>query len=87
MIVGFLMMFLVMGIPVILLVLLFAGGIGVLQYASHPNGANPTGPAVPTALQTQKPSDLKARVCAHCGAGLQPGWTYCPQCGAPVEGR
>ena len=24
------------------------------------------------------------RFCSHCGAGLQEGWTHCPQCGAPV---
>ena len=22
--------------------------------------------------------------CSHCGAGLQNGWFYCPQCGAPI---
>jgi len=25
------------------------------------------------------------RFCSHCGAGLQEGWTHCPQCGAPVK--
>ena len=26
-----------------------------------------------------------AHSCQHCGAGLQTGWTHCPQCGAPVD--
>ena len=26
-----------------------------------------------------------ARYCVHCGAGLQTGWTHCPQCGTPVQ--
>ena len=26
-----------------------------------------------------------ARACAHCGAGLQTGWSHCAQCGAPLN--
>jgi hypothetical protein len=24
------------------------------------------------------------RYCSHCGGSLQPDWTHCPQCGAPI---
>lgn len=31
----------------------------------------------------EQAQDLAAkRFCSHCGAGLQEGWTHCPQCGA-----
>ena len=26
-----------------------------------------------------------ARYCSNCGAGLQPEWAHCPQCGAAVQ--
>jgi len=33
----------------------------------------------------QIPGPDAKRSCSHCGAGLQEGWTHCPQCGAPIE--
>lgn len=86
MMLGFLLMFLMMGLPVVLVVLLFAGGIGAFQYLEHsapkqsilPYGAN-AGPL------PEKPAGIFSRYCSHCGAGLQPDWTHCPQCGAPIQ--
>jgi hypothetical protein len=38
-------------------------------------------PGSPVSVSSQTP----ARACSHCGAGVQTGWTHCPQCGAPVN--
>ena len=41
------------------------------------------GPQAPVA-GPRLPSDPAGRACSHCGAGLQPQWVHCPQCGAPA---
>jgi len=37
-----------------------------------------------SAAPVHPPSSSAGCVCSHCGAGLQPEWTHCPQCGAPA---
>jgi hypothetical protein len=31
------------------------------------------------------PAPIADHYCSHCGAALQGGWTYCPQCGTPIQ--
>jgi predicted amidophosphoribosyltransferase len=40
----------------------------------------------PGAATTLVPAQVTfQKACTNCGAALQPGWTYCSQCGAPVN--
>ena len=87
---GLLMMLLVIVLPILLIAAIIAGIFGVFGRQNKPpivvqsplagpNVVPSTGYIVP---QQAQPA---VRSCAHCEAGLQPGWTYCPQCGAPVN--
>ena len=31
------------------------------------------------------PTGSMTRTCAQCSSALQPDWTHCPKCGAPVN--
>jgi hypothetical protein len=75
---GFLFMLLLVAIPL----------VGIVALVFWLNNANQQG----NKLNTNPPSkkreqangpELK-RFCSHCGAGLQDGWTHCPQCGAGI---
>ena len=75
---GLLFMLLVVGLPVLLIVGVFAGG---WRLAGRGNGSavishnNPR----PVALTTTATHN-----CVHCSQTLQSDWTHCPHCGAPV---
>ena len=83
---GWLMMLVVIGIPVLLVILIVAGAAGLLQNraqsVSAPQSHAPVFQSTSITPSTANPS---ARYCSHCGAGLQSDWTHCPQCGAPIE--
>lgn len=66
---GLIAMLLVVVIPVGLIVLL------VWALTRHGN----TSVVAPVSDRSVSPS---ARTCSHCGAGLEPGWAFCSQCGA-----
>ncbi len=68
---GLIAMLLVVAIPVVLIVVL------VWALTRHAS------PVVPTPI-TPVPAGNPRNYCSHCGAGLQAGWSHCPQCGAPV---
>jgi hypothetical protein len=68
---GLMAMFLVIGLPVALIV--------VLVWALTRNG-KPFAPASVPVYQ----STATTRPCLHCGTVLQVGWSHCPQCGAQV---
>ena len=87
--VGLLMMLLVFVLPILLIVALVGGIFGMAGRQSHPAAPLQSplpGPNVMPSPQNGAPAQgqLAARFCTHCSAGLQAGWTYCPQCGAPV---
>lgn len=83
---GWLMMLIVIGIPILLVILFVAGAAGFVQnranspsvYQNHPQVSQPAVYANPSATTA-------TRYCSHCGAGLQTDWTHCPQCGAPIQ--
>ncbi len=79
--VGLLMIILLIGFPVLIILVLAGGTAGILQTRQNNNPAIPNQMSMGTNLIAQSPT----RYCAHCGAGLQNGWTHCPQCGAPVQ--
>lgn len=83
---GLLVMFVMFGLPLVLVLLLAGGLIGLAQQKNHPSDPGQTSRPVVTKTVTQPGQviTLKAGTCAHCGANMQPGWTYCPQCGAPA---
>jgi zinc-ribbon domain len=83
---GWLIMLLVIGIPVLLVILVVAGAAGLLQNrAQSMPAAQNQAPVYQSTGVTPPAANPAARYCSHCGAGLQSGWTHCPQCGAPIE--
>jgi hypothetical protein len=66
---GLIAMLLVIVIPIALIFL--------LVWAFTQRGNSSVIP--PVFVRSVSPS---TRTCSHCGAALQPGWTYCSQCGA-----
>ena len=77
---GLLIMLAVLGIPILLIAGLVLWMViqGTLR-DNHPSTVHSL-PAAPAS----SPSAGAGHVCSHCGAGLQPEWTHCPQCGAPA---
>lgn len=83
---GWLMMFVVIGLPVLLVVLLLAVAADFLPNLAR-NGAvmqNQSSEYRP-AGNSHLSVTTAARYCSHCGTGLQSEWTHCPQCGAPIQ--
>jgi hypothetical protein len=81
---GLLAMLLVVAIPVLLIAVLVAAAAGF--FTQRPVGA-PTAniSRLPIADVPQPAAVPATRYCAHCGQGLQAGWTHCPYCGAPIS--
>jgi hypothetical protein len=72
MVFGLLALLLIIAVPVVLVVLLVRPQVG---------SNNPAASKVPPVASVGAPSGS----CSHCSQSLQPGWTYCAQCGAPVQ--
>jgi len=84
--IGLLIMLLVVAIPLLLGMALLGGAAGYLQKQNRPADGLQK-PVFATSSPVSQPGQAgaaAARSCAHCGAGLQPDWTHCPQCGAPI---
>jgi hypothetical protein len=83
---GWFMMLLVIGLPILLVVLVLGGTVGFLQNWGHSSTATQIqAPVYHSALNSNLSAPAAARYCSHCGAGLQSDWTHCPQCGAPIH--
>lgn len=83
--VGLLLLLLVIALPVILVILILTGGAGFFRRVSQSDANRRLiQPSNNVTIQPNK-VDSVSRFCAHCGAGLQPGWSHCPQCGAPIH--
>jgi hypothetical protein len=83
---GWLMMILVIGLPILLVVLVLGGTVGFLQIRDHSSiTAQNQSPGYHSAVNSAPLASPAARYCSHCGAGLQSDWTHCPQCGAPIQ--
>ena len=78
--IGLLMMLLFLGLPILLVVAVVVGLMGLWSRRSGPV-------ATPSMPMAAAPTAPPARYCFHCGQGLQADWTHCPKCGAPVEAR
>ena len=78
MVFGFLLLLLVVAVLV----------VGVIAGLSWLNRTNRQGDPYrmnqPSEIREQVPIQDPKRFCSHCGAGLQEGWTHCPQCGASI---
>ncbi len=80
-----LMMLLVVGLPVLLIALILGGGSGLLRNHTQSMSSPQNQPSITHQnISTIPTASMPARYCSHCGAGLQPDWAYCVQCGAPV---
>ncbi len=83
---GGLMMLIVVGLPILVIVLVLAGAAGIsqgrIQNISSPQPQATVSAPFASPAPTTAPAQ---RFCSHCGAGLQPDWTHCPQCGAPIQ--
>jgi ABC-type uncharacterized transport system YnjBCD permease subunit len=83
---GWLMMFVVIGLPIFLVVLLVITAAGFLPNMAHSAIAiQNQSPAYQPAMNSRLPIITTTRYCSHCGTGLQSEWTHCPQCGAPIQ--
>jgi len=70
---------------ILFVVILVVGVIAGLSWLNKNNQQrNPFSVNQPSEKREQVPSPGAKRFCSHCGAGLQEGWTHCPQCGALV---
>ncbi|MEW5939922.1 MAG: zinc ribbon domain-containing protein [Chloroflexota bacterium] len=87
---GLLFMLAILAIPILLIV---GVAVWMMRQATPQNRYQPpmsNPPIVPPPVNIPPASPPRAqtadagRVCSHCGAGLLPDWTHCPQCGAPV---
>jgi len=77
---GLLMMLIFLGLPILLVVAVVVGLMGLWSRRTGPV-------AIPSLPMAAAPTARPARYCSHCGQGLQADWTHCPKCGAPVEAR
>ena len=75
--IGLLMMFIVLGLPILLVV----GVVAVLMGLWNRRPGPVSMPSIPGPMASAASS---ARFCAHCGQSLQADWTHCPKCGAPI---
>ena len=86
MVVGILILFLVVSLPILLFLVLTGRVAGILQNQNPPMPAvqnlRPINYSVARSVQQVSP---KERYCTHCGAGLESDWTHCPKCGAPTS--
>ncbi len=84
---GALFLLLIIVIPVGLVIVLVGGSAGFLIRRNEPQVVNqqPINTASNPIVRSDQASVAFPRYCAHCGAGLQDGWTHCPQCGAPIS--
>jgi len=88
--VGLLMLLLVIVLPILLIAAIFAGIFGMTGRQSNPSipaqNTMPGSYGMPSSMYiSPQQSQPAVRSCTHCDAELQAGWTYCPQCGAPVN--
>ena len=83
---GLLVMLVVIGLPLVLVVLMAGGLIGLAQKQNRPADPGQASRSIvaKTVAQPERAMTATAGSCGHCEANLQPGWTYCPQCGAPA---
>ncbi len=83
---GWLMMLLVIGLPLLLVMVLVGGAAGILQDRSHVQPDGRYQPSINSSLVHPAPAPGSyPRYCSHCGTGLHADWTHCPQCGAPAS--
>ena len=83
---GLLMMFVVVGLPILLVVILVVAALGYLPNMTRSGAAfQNQSPVYQPAVGYIPPATPAARYCSHCGTGMQSDWTHCPQCGAPIQ--
>jgi hypothetical protein len=81
---GWLMMILMIGLPILGVILILMAAAGFFQNRSLNVAPIRDDQQINRAMKSAANASTE-RYCAHCGAGLQTGWTHCPQCGAPVQ--
>ena len=83
---GWLMMLLVFGLPILVVLLIVAATTGHLQnWMGNTNPAQSQATGYQAHISPTAGAPAAAKYCSHCGAGLQAEWTHCPQCGAPIQ--
>ncbi len=85
MMIGMILMFMVIVLPILAIGLLL--GVAAILPQNRENNASRNAisiPFNPPAAHYISPATSPARYCSHCAAGLHSDWTHCPQCGAPV---
>lgn len=72
----------------VFLALVVAGVVFLVRALSKPQPAAPfaapPAPLTPVQPGPEQATPDAAKVCASCGKPLQPEWTHCPHCGAPI---
>ncbi len=83
---GWFLMIMMIGLPILGVILAALVLAGVFQNRQvNPVQTQNQAPMYQSPRAFNPGENQPARYCAHCGAGLQPGWSHCPQCGAPVQ--
>lgn len=85
--IGLLFLLAIIVIPILLVFALAGGAAGFLHKRNDTSVAyqTPRSTTSSSIVPSDQAGDTSARFCSHCGAGLQPGWSHCPQCGAPIS--
>lgn len=81
----FLVVLILIGIPLLIVALVTGGGLAAL-FRSKPrqNPNNPT-PSTQSTPFTREPVDpTYVRKCPTCGRGVKADWNVCPSCGAAI---
>ncbi len=82
---GWLMMFFMIGLPIIGVIIAALALAGFFQNRQVPIQTQNQPPFYQPTNNPNPGENQPTRYCVHCGAGLQPGWSHCPQCGAPIQ--
>jgi hypothetical protein len=83
---GFLMMFIVVGVPILFVVVLLVAAAGYLpNLVRNGSAVQNQSPVYQPAVVSISPAKPAARYCSHCGTGMQSDWSHCPQCGAAIQ--
>lgn len=81
----FLVVLVLIGIPLLIIALATGGGLAAL-FRSQPrqNPANPSPPARSTPFTSDPVDPNYVRKCTTCGRGVKADWNVCPSCGATL---
>lgn len=83
--IGGLMMLALVTLPILIIVIAMSAATSFSQFNSRRITSLQNQVLFPQKyFKTDLIASTRTQTCTHCGAGIKPEWSYCPQCGAPV---